>query len=55
MDISLEGYWRINKAKRYNRIFKIFVLGTESRFLVFSGVNSDPVEGIPQVDFLKNI
>ena len=47
MDISLKGYWRINKIKRYNRIFKMAVLGVESRFLIVSGVNPDPVEGIP--------
>ena len=47
MDIGLEGYWRINKVKRYDRIFKISVLGAESRFLAVSGVNLDSVEGIP--------
>ena len=30
------------------------VLGAESRLPAVSEVNSDPVEGIPQVDFLKN-
>ena len=29
------------------------VLNAESRFPVVSGVNPDPVEGIPQVDFFK--
>ena len=47
MDIGLENYWRINKAKKYNRIFKISVLGTESRLLTVSGINLDPVENIP--------
>ena len=46
MDIGLEGYWRINKIKGYNCIFKIVVLGAESRFSVVSGVNPDPVEGV---------
>ena len=27
------------------------VLGIENRFLIVSGVNPDPVEGMPQVDF----
>ena len=54
MDIGLENYWRINKTKRYNRIFKISVLSTESHLLTISGVNPDPVKGIPQIDFLKN-
>ena len=53
MDISFEGYWRINKVKRYDRIFKMSVLGAESRLLTVSGVNPDPVESIPQVDFWK--
>ena len=47
MDIGLEGYWCISKAKRYNRIFKMSVLGAETRFPAVSGVNPDPVEGIP--------
>ena len=54
MDIGLQGYWRINKAKRYNRVFKISVLGAENRFPTVSGVNPDPVENIPQINFLKN-
>ena len=54
MDIGLKGYWCINKAKRYNCIFKISVLSTENHFLIVSGVNLDPMEGMPQVDFLKN-
>ena len=29
------------------------VFGAESRFLTVSGVNPDPVENIPQVDFRK--
>ena len=53
MDISLKGYGRINETKGYNRIFKMAVLGAESRFLAVSGVNPDPVENIPQVDFQK--
>ena len=55
MNIGLEGYQCINKVKKYNRIFKMFVLGAENRFLMLSGVNPDPMKGIPQVDFLKNI
>ena len=51
MDIGLENYWRINKAKKYNRIFKISVLSAESRFPAVSKVTPDPVESIPQVDF----
>ena len=51
MDINLENYWRINKIKAYNRIFKISVLGAETRFLMVSGVKLDPMEGIPWVDF----
>ena len=47
MNIGLEGYWRINKTKRYNHIFKMAVLGAENRFLMVSGVNPDPMEGIP--------
>ena len=47
MDIGLEGYWCINKTKRYNRIFKMAISGAESRFPMVSGVNLDPVEGIP--------
>ena len=47
MDIGLEGYWRINKIKGYNYIFKMSVSGAESRLLMVSGVNPDPVEGIP--------
>ena len=46
MNIGLEGYWCINKIKRYNCIFKIAVLGVENRFLTISGVNPDPVESI---------
>ena len=53
MDIGLEGYWYINKIKGYDYIIKMAVLGAESRFLAVSGVNPDPVEGIPQVDFRK--
>ena len=53
MDINLESYWCINKTKGYNRIFKIAISGAESRFLTVSGVNPDPVESIPQVDFRK--
>ena len=30
------------------------VSGAESRFPIVSGVNPDPVESIPQVEFLKN-
>ena len=37
----------MNKTKRYNRIFKMVILGTENRFPVVSGVYPDPVEGIP--------
>ena len=47
MDIGLEGYWCINEIKWYNYIFKMAVFGMENRFLVVSGVNPDPVEGIP--------
>ena len=47
MDIDLNGYWCINKTKRYNRIFKIVIFGMENRFLMVSGVNPDPVESIP--------
>ena len=32
MDIGLEGYWCINKTKRYNHIFKMAIFGTESVF-----------------------
>ena len=53
MDIGLKGYWRINKSKGYNRIFKIAVLGAENRFLAVSGVNPDSMEGTPQVNFRK--
>ena len=53
MNISLKGYWCINKTKGYNRIFKMAISGTESRLLTVSGVNLDPMEGIPQVDFQK--
>ena len=51
MDIGLKDYWCINKIKRYNRIFKMIILGVESRFLTVSGVNPDPMEGIPQINF----
>ena len=47
MDISLKGYWYINKTKGYNRIFKMAISGAENRFLTVSGVNLDPVKGIP--------
>ena len=47
MDIGLEGYWYINKTKKYNRIFKMAIFGAESRFLAVSGVNPDPMESIP--------
>ena len=47
MDIGLKGYWCISEIKGYNRIFKMVIFGTESRFLMVSGVNPDPVEGIP--------
>ena len=47
MDISLENYWRINKIKRYNRIFKMAVLGAENRFPTISGVNLDSMKNIP--------
>ena len=29
------------------------IFGTENRFLVVSGVNPDPMENIPQVNFRK--
>ena len=29
------------------------IFGAESRFPAVSGVNPDPVEGIPQIDFEK--
>ena len=29
------------------------VFGVENRFLIISGVNLDPVEGIPRIDFRK--
>ena len=51
MDIGLGNYCRINKTKKYNRIFKIAVSSAENHFLTVSGVNLDPVESIPQVDF----
>ena len=47
MDIGLKGYWCINETKGYNYIFKMAVLGTESRFLMISGINPDPVKSIP--------
>ena len=51
MDIGLKGYWRINKIKGYNNIFKIIVLGAENRLPMVSGVNPDPMESVLQVDF----
>ena len=51
MDIGLEDYWCINEIKGYDRIFKTVILGAESYFLTVSGVNPDPIEGIPQVNF----
>ena len=53
MDIGLENYWRINKTKGYNRIFKMAVSGAENRLPAVSGVNPDSMEGIPQVNFRK--
>ena len=47
MDIGLEGCWCINKTKGYDRIFKMVIFGVESYFLAVSGVNPDPMEGIP--------
>ena len=47
MNIGLKGYWCINKTKGYNRIFKITIFGVENRFLAVSGINLDPMEGIP--------
>ena len=47
MNIGLEGYWCINKTKGYNRIFKMAIFSAESRFLTVSGVNPDPIKGIP--------
>ena len=47
MNTGLEGYWRINKTKGYNRIFKISVSGAENRFPAVSRFNPDSVEGIP--------
>ena len=47
MDINLKGYWRINKTKKYNRTFKMAVLGAENRLLIVSGINPDPMESIP--------
>ena len=47
MNTSLEGYWRINKIKGYNYIFKMAVLGAENRFPMVSGVNPDAMESIP--------
>ena len=47
MDIGLEGYWCINKIKKYDRIFKIVILGAENHFPTVSGVNPDPIESIP--------
>ena len=47
MDIGLENYWCINKTKGYNRIFKMAIFSAESRFPIVSGVNLDPMEGIP--------
>ena len=46
MDIGLENYWRINKTKGYNRIFKIIVSGAKSHFPMVSGINPDSIEGI---------
>ena len=51
MNIGLESYWRINKSKGYNYIFKMAVSGAENCFLMVSRVNPDSMEGIPQVDF----
>ena len=51
MNISLKNYWCINKIKKYNRIFKMAVFNTENHFPMVSGVNPDPMESIPQVDF----
>ena len=53
MDINLKNYWRINKAKKHNHIFKISVLSAENRFPTVSRVNPDPMESIPQVDLLN--
>ena len=47
MDISLEGYWCISKTKGYNRIFKMVISGAENRLPTVSGINPDPMEGIP--------
>ena len=41
----------MNKTKRYNHIFKMAVSGAENRFPTVSGVNPDPMENIPQIDF----
>ena len=53
MDIGLKSYWCIHKTKGYNRIFKMVISGAENRFSMVSGVNLDPVENIPQIDFRK--
>ena len=47
MNIGLEDYWCISKTKGYNHIFKMAIFGAENRFLTISGVNPDPMEGIP--------
>ena len=51
MNIGLESYWRINKSKGYNRIFKIAVSGAETYLPMVSEVNPDPIKGVPQVHF----
>ena len=51
MDINLKGYERIHITKGYNYIFKMAISGAENRFLTVSGVDPDPMESIPQVDF----
>ena len=53
MDIGLKSYWYISEIKGYDYIFKMAIFGAKNRFLTVSGVNLDPVEGIPQVDFRK--
>jgi hypothetical protein len=53
IDIVLEGYRRIYKAKGYNYIFVIPIISIEGYFLFITFFNINLVIGILNINFIK--
>jgi hypothetical protein len=53
--MRLERRWGVGKTERHHEVLEIAILRLKSRLLLVSLLNSEPVIGVAEVEFSKDL